>query len=1402
MTNDDDQVQDRGNLDHSYHDLQQGYSWMDQSSPQSTDASGLMVNVDTSAPSQFPTFSPTHRNSHGNMTYHVSSSPLSSPLSKNVSSTSMFPNPSPRNSVSGPSPRSSIGGHSPRSSIGGPGSSVHSSNYRSNSWSGLDTRQTGVLKTTPQSAFSSFFQISIPSCSTEEDSEGSYSSYKICIQTQFSSIEVQRRYRHFAQLHQGLVDSLQDVPLPPLPDQRRYSSVVETYSSSDRQSLQDYLQTLGSMSRVWQCSRFIEFMDCRHPLLGLQIQFSALKDDCVSYRHENEVLSQKVYSMQDMLSSVAHTVDYLQQQVASLEQQLPQRRVSTPRSQASGSPLSTHTHTHTQGQLAQGRPFHTHGHVDVMQAPGRSAMDDEHHFSAPSRSPTRNHSAPGPKTHVNEFDTVAWPLGQQQISPTPDRRLITPSMRVPGGRKESRLSGTSLTPPSLLGDDYAHSVRESESESAIDEDSFSKFFGLGLDSAIGSTEARLQQLPEMSQTTTAGQAGSHVPDEQHHRHEPEKLNRIASLMNDSGSVISAYLPSDVINSTMMSPSLLHFSNDILQIILPRTDQLLYRYNIEKYISKLVRKSLGAQLYQTGLNSLNCFLPDDPIALSVYLCRGLEHSWYIRLNEKLCRMASGGGAMAEQTEEDDDKPEVESESTTNNNVANPSPSPQPENKIKIMRALSASVESEYSMQPNTGSSSQPITNVKVVSDDVESILQCIVGKTKVNIHANMKIDLCFAAFLEEVDRSIGHNHLFKKSLTLVRAWWIYESPKYADDDLFNPDIIPDSAICIMVCAVFNLHANSVNSPMHALLLFLAEFSEFDWRVYALTIFGRVKRNLIEALPYSSFIQKNGNLFSAPIIQRYQKILHGTSADLFDKVQQSHEMPAPSPKSAIFTLFERIEEHDDAPNSTTENAEYVGSSEIKIYHPLEPNVNVISETILPTSTETFLKIMQGGASRMREILTRSGNPETTMSEDLRSYFTATLNRFESGWRPDTLAGRSDGEEEDEDILLSNSVHSAVNDVDFTGVLGAGENKSPKKPSGPGDTPLGGGTDASDQEFLKEMGDDSLFISLDFLTEKIKHCNFLLEAQVSEPVLQRMSKEILQERGPLPVGEIGKMLQEITKISTLSAYLKEKYGGLKKFLELFEQDFVISVDHPFNPHVFLRHTLQPEDIAAINSGSIPLHLSTKANKRRLSRRKRLTSHGSNSSDVGSAFHGGVSGSGPGERSMSIGYERTNSVTSRSSYTSQQSFGHTTTSSRSVTPTMSNSFYGYGSASGSYSPPDSGNGQIYLGSHSHHHSHHVSHNNNTYGSTVYGDRRRASHMHHEGRADRFMCETDNDYKRPHNRKTIPNQNFSVEYQRDGSQYEGYLDDSGRVRQSSGRHVGPPPNGAYISHEPTQGWR
>ena len=104
---------------------------------------------------------------------------------------------------------------------------------------------------------------------------------------------------------------------------------------------------------------------------------------------------------------------------------------------------------------------------------------------------------------------------------------------------------------------------------------------------------------------------------------------------------------------------------------------------------------------------------------------------------------------------------------------------------------------------------------------------------------------------------------------------------------------------------------------------------------------------------------------------------------------------------------------------------------------------------------------------------------------------------------------------------------------------------------------------------------------------------EGQFTEPALMIICKDILQECGTLPVGEIGKMLQEQTNIPQLSSKLKERFGGLKKFLEMFSNDFVLSTDHPFNPHVFIRKYLTTEDMDTLSKGVVPPQFSSKYKK-----------------------------------------------------------------------------------------------------------------------------------------------------------------------------------------------------------------
>jgi hypothetical protein len=109
-----------------------------------------------------------------------------------------------------------------------------------------------------------------------------------------------------------------------------------------------------------------------------------------------------------------------------------------------------------------------------------------------------------------------------------------------------------------------------------------------------------------------------------------------------------------------------------------------------------------------------------------------------------------------------------------------------------------------------------------------------------------------------------------------------------------------------------------------------------------------------------------------------------------------------------------------------------------------------------------------------------------------------------------------------------------------------------------------------------------------------------QISEIMLRNLALEILAAKGPLPVGEIGKMLQEVIKLPSLSSILREYFGGLKKFLEKYSDDFLISNDHPFNPNVYIRSILTPDDLAVIAKGKMPLHFEITYKKKGANRRK----------------------------------------------------------------------------------------------------------------------------------------------------------------------------------------------------------
>lgn len=616
-------------------------------------------------------------------------------------------------------------------------------------------------------------------------------------------------------------------------------------------------------------------------------------------------------------------------------------------------------------------------------------------------------------------------------------------------------------------------------------------------------------------------------------------------------------------------------DEIIGLIMPTEEHNLHREYIARFISRQVRKTLGGQTYGIGVHALRCYLPDDPITLSVFLCRGQESSWYIRLNEALCRV-SGGVSTAT--------------STTGTPTAD---------------------------EGDEGVITKFLTNVNFVNSGGEHRLQCVVDQLAVDIVPNCMRDLAWAGLFEELDRLVGKHHLLKRSCALLRAWWVYETTGYSGKSMLRY-VTADALLVMMVC-VFNLHHARIQQPLQALALFFHVFSVFPWQTHAVTIFGPVpldptaRANEASGSPTSASTPLITQDVVSPFLQTLYPPTPTPTEPLSGDVSPRMSMNlapfadvAAAINDDIDSPVERQSIHGGEPPTdgrhpyAPSNASSTSTKPIiaahcaieegfprramNVVHPLVRDENLVTEVVSRSKAARIQEAILVGAKNLRSILEHSAQSNRTERDSsinrstahintsvslLENLFAHVLGRFGQGWRPDNL---DRGEWRESFIGQERTTDYEVNRLSYDDI-----------PSE-----------------MQADNDDPWEVNMAGLWEQLRYCSLLLESQVTISALRTLSREILADRGPLPVGEIGKLLQETTSIATLSTILKDQFGGLKKFLEKFPADFLISGDHPFNPHVYLRANLSDDDVTKILEGAPPAHITPKTRKRGNRRRK----------------------------------------------------------------------------------------------------------------------------------------------------------------------------------------------------------
>ncbi|KAL5569725.1 hypothetical protein UlMin_026300 [Ulmus minor] len=245
----------------------------------------------------------------------------------------------------------------------------------------------------------------------------------------------------------------------------------------------------------------------------------------------------------------------------------------------------------------------------------------------------------------------------------------------------------------------------------------------------------------------------------------------------------------------------------------------------------------------------------------------------------------------------------------------------------------------------------VKDVQYIQAQVK-IVKCTVRDIAVDISFNQMAGLCTLCFLEQVDQLVGKDHLFKRSVVLVKAWCYYESRILGA----HYGLLSTYAIETLVMYVINLFHSSLRGPLEVLYRFLQYYSTFDWDNYSMSINGPVA--------LSSITEVTRNLYSNGLFMGGEFLKN--CRDMFSVLIKAHEV-----REQEFPI-----------------------KCLNILDPLKDNNN-LGRSICKGNFYRIMCALSHGAQKLENIIMLSG---VNMGQELENFFMNTLDRNGRGERPD--------------------------------------------------------------------------------------------------------------------------------------------------------------------------------------------------------------------------------------------------------------------------------------------------------------------------------------------------------------------------------------------------------------------
>lgn len=335
------------------------------------------------------------------------------------------------------------------------------------------------------------------------------------------------------------------------------------------------------------------------------------------------------------------------------------------------------------------------------------------------------------------------------------------------------------------------------------------------------------------------------------------------------------------------------TREIISQIQPTIISEERRRAVIDYVQRLLRNYLGCEVFPFGSVPLKTYLPDGDIDLTIF-----------------------GGLNCEE-------------------------------------AIAKDLCSVLEIEEQNSAAEFVVKDVQFIPAEVK-LVKCLVQNIVVDISFNRLGGLCTQCFLEQVDRLIGKDHLFKRSIILIKAWCYYESRILGA----HHGLISTYALETLILYIFHVFHSSLNGPLEVLYKFLDYFSKFDWDNFCISLNG-----LIRLSTWPELVEAPG----------------GGEADLL----LSREF-----------LKDCLEMYSDPCRGIENSLRTFPQKHLNIVDPLNESNN-LGRSVSKGNFYRIRSAFSYGARKLQHILFQT---EENIRNELRSFFPNTLDRHGSGQRPD--------------------------------------------------------------------------------------------------------------------------------------------------------------------------------------------------------------------------------------------------------------------------------------------------------------------------------------------------------------------------------------------------------------------